>query len=160
MSLYGLLSLAAVAAFCASVFVSIVLAKAGKWKLTSPNIQCVISVTLASFFFICVAFGYVLGNVGLDEEFVFEHNLKAILAGFAQIFVVLGMMTVSVTWIDLALRSKKLKTKTSSTMKKVRLAVHCVTIGLGLVVFLLISLGNEMAAGILGVVTIFLVIPS
>ena len=88
-----------------SLHANFVLRKAGKWKISSANIQCIFFCSIASFFITGWGLGYAFTSLEVDEELVFERYLKAPFVGGVSAFGTIAVMTVSLAWMDLALRA-------------------------------------------------------
>ena len=104
-ALFIIASIIGAVAFCESIRVNAVLAKGGKWQLSSANIQCIFFCSISSFFITGWAFGYALTSLQVDDELVFERTLKAPFIGGTSAFGTIAIVTVSLTWMDLAMRA-------------------------------------------------------
>ena len=139
---------------------NVVLFKGGKWKLATANIQCIFFCAITSFFITGWAFGYALTSLQVDEGLVFERQIKAPFIGGTSGFGTIGIMTVSLAWMDLAMRGKSLSSKTSGAIKKAQLAVRCIAVSFGLIEATLMVLNLTALAGMLSLLAMVIIIPS
>lgn len=117
-------------------------------KLKKPNVQSLILGYFCVASYTILSWGYVATATQLEEYLIFERSIKGVFIGLSVLLATLSVITITISWMDIAIRSKFLSKKQTVTIKTLKIIARIFAVGscLALLVCILVLQDTVSAA--------------
>ena len=107
--------------------------------LSKPNIQSAVACMLCAGCYVALTCGYVITSAGLDAGLHFERSAKGLCVGLSVLFSMASVVTVTIAWMDLAIRSAQCSARQSQTIRNIKRGARSFGITFSLLIVIILA---------------------